>query len=226
MNSRGGSSTASQSMFSALETISARKPLVVVMGPVAGSGGYFVSLPGRWVIARPGTLTGSIGVLTGKLVTSGLWEKLTATRETIALGRHATLESDERPFSAEEREIVEGQVASVYRSFVGLVADKRHLERGAVQAVADGKVWTGAQALEHRLIDELGGVEAGIARARADANLPDDTPAFEVQPPKKSAPPRTLPTGAALASYLFEGVSLLNRARALAVMNVITTDDR
>lgn len=225
VNSRGGSSTASQAMFAALETIAAHKPLVVVMGPVAGSGGYFVAMPGRWVVARPGTLTGSIGVLTGKLVTSGLWEKLTATRETVALGRHATLESDEKPFTPEERRIVESQVGSIYRSFVNLVANSRHLERDAVQAVADGKVWTGMQALERKLIDELGGLDAGIAKARALASLPETVPAFEVQPPKRSMPPRTLPTAAALASYLFEGISVLNRAPALTVMNVITEPD-
>jgi protease-4 len=223
VNSRGGSSTASQAMFEALETVAARKPLVVVMGPVAGSGGYLVAMPGRWVIARPGTLTGSIGVLTGKLVTSGLWDKLTATRETIAMGRHATLESDERLFSPEERQIVESQVGSVYRSFLNLVANSRHLERDAVLAVADGKVWTGAQALERKLIDELGGVDAGIAKARALASLPDAAPAYEVQPPKRSAPPRTLPTAAALAAYVLEGIRMLNVAPALAVMN-LTTD--
>jgi protease-4 len=224
VNSRGGSSTASMAMYAALETIAAHKPLVVVMGSVAGSGGYFVALPGGWVIARPGTLTGSIGVLTGKLVTSGLWEKLTAARETIAVGRHVTLESDERPFSPEERQIVEAQVASVYSSFLNLVAASRHLERPAVEAVAEGKVWTGAQALERKLIDELGGLEAGIRKARSLASLPDGTPAYEVQPPKRSTPPRAIPTAAALAGYLIDGVKLMNRAPALAVMNVITED--
>src|SRR5205814_5512695 len=75
VNSRGGSATASEAMCAALDVVASRKPLVVVMGPVAGSGGYLVSMPGAWIVARPGTLTGSIGVLTGKLVTSGLWEK-------------------------------------------------------------------------------------------------------------------------------------------------------
>jgi protease IV len=225
VNSRGGSSTASVAMYEALRTIAASKPLVVVMGPVAGSGGYLVSMPGGWVIARPGTLTGSIGVLTGKLVTSGLWDKLTATRETIALGKHATIESDERPFSPEERSIVEAQVGHIYTAFMDLVATSRHLDRKAdVEPVAGGRVWTGAQALERKLIDELGGLEAGIAQARSLASLPDSTPALEVQPAKRSAPPRTLPTAAALAGYLFDGLEVLNRAPALTVMNLITRD--
>ena len=92
-------------MRQALTVVAARKPVVVVMGPIAGSGGYWVATPGSWIVARPGTLTGSIGVLSGKLVTGGLWQKLLFNRETIAFGDHVLLENDERPFSEEERAI-------------------------------------------------------------------------------------------------------------------------
>jgi len=222
VNSRGGSSTASEAMRQALQVIAKSKPLVVVMGPVAASGGYWVAAPGRWVVARPSTITGSIGVLSGKLVTGGLWSKLMANRETIALGRHATIESDERPFSAEERQIVQAQIDHVYSLFLELVAGARKLPRSDVEQVAAGKVWTGRQALDRKLIDELGGLEAGIARARSLAGLPERTPAREVHPPKKSAAPKTLPTAAALAGYLVEGVTILNRTGVLAVMDVLT----
>src|SRR5207247_2079313 len=84
--SRGGSSTASEAMRLALNVIAKRKPVVVVMGPVAGSGGYWVATPASWIVARPGTLTGSIGVLGGKIITGGLWPKLLFNRETIAFG--------------------------------------------------------------------------------------------------------------------------------------------
>jgi protease IV len=224
VNSRGGSATASEAMFAALEVVAAQKPLVVVMGPVAGSGGYMVAMPGRWIVARPATLTGSIGVLTGKLVTSGLWEKLMATRETVALGKHATLEGDERPFSAEERKIVEALVGHTYGQFLDLVARSRKLDRSDVEAVAGGRVWTGAQALERKLIDEVGGLDAGIARARELAGLAAGVPAYEVQPPKKSGPPRTLPTAAGMAGYLLDGIQLINRTAMLTVMNLITRD--
>jgi protease-4 len=222
VNSRGGSSTASEAMRQALQVIAKSKPLVVVMGPVAASGGYWVATPGRWVVARPSTLTGSIGVLSGKLVTGGLWSKLMANRETIALGRHATIESDERPFSAEERQIVQAQIDHVYSLFLELVAGARKLPRADVEQVAAGKVWTGRQALDRKLLDELGGLEAGIARARSLAGLPERTPAREVHPPKKSAAPKTLPTAAALAGYLVDGVTILNRTGVLAVMDVLT----
>src|SRR5260370_30195833 len=88
VTSRGGSPTASEAMRQALELIAKRKPLVIAMGPVAGSGGYLVATPGQWIIARPGTLTGSIGVLTGKLVTAGMFSKLLVNRETVAFGNH------------------------------------------------------------------------------------------------------------------------------------------
>ncbi len=88
-------------MRQALDQINSRKPLVVVMGPVAASGGYWVATPGRWIVARPSTITGSIGVLSGKLVTGGLWEKLHAGRESVVFGRHAAMSSDERMYSRE-----------------------------------------------------------------------------------------------------------------------------
>jgi protease IV len=220
VNSRGGSSTASEAMRQALATIARSKPLVVVMGPVAGSGGYWVSTPGRWIVARPSTLTGSIGVLSGKLVTGGLWAKLMVNRETIARGRHATIEGDEKPFTAEERQIVQSQIDRVYAAFLDLVAGSRELARRDVEPVAMGKVWTGRQALERKLVDAMGGLDAGIAKARQLAGLPDRAPAREVQPPKKAAPPRTIPTAAALAGYLAEGVTLLNRTAVLAVMDL------
>jgi protease-4 len=106
VNSRGGSVTASEAMRQALDVIGVSKPLVVAMGPIAGSGGYWVAMPGRWVIARPSTLTGSIGVLSGKVVTGGLWSKLQFNRETIAFGKHATLDGEDRPYTAEERQIM------------------------------------------------------------------------------------------------------------------------
>jgi protease IV len=224
VSSRGGSVTASEAMRQALEVVARSKPLVAVMGPVAASGGYWVSTPARWVVARPSTLTGSIGVLSGKLVTAGLWSKLMVTRETIALGRHATLEADEKPFSAEERQIVQSQIDRTYGIFLDLVAGSRRLQRDEVEPVAAGKVWTGRQALERKLVDELGGLDAGVRKARSLAGLPDSAPASEVRAPKKPAQPRELPTAAALAGYLADGVKLLNRAPALALMDLLTDE--
>ncbi len=224
VNSRGGSATASESMRAALEVVAARIPLVVAMGPVAGSGGYLVAAPGKWIVARPSTLTGSIGVLTGKLVTGGLWAKLMVNRETVALGRHATMESDERPYTAEERQIVQSLIDRSYAWFLDVVAQARKVNRPDLEPVAGGRVWTGRQALDRKLVDEMGGLDAALRKARELAGLPDRTPAREVHPPKRSVAPRTMPSAVGLVGYLADGIKLINRTPTLAVMNFWSDD--
>jgi protease-4 len=222
VNSRGGSSTASEAMRRALQVVASRKPLVVVMGAVAGSGGYDVATPGAWIVARPGTLTGSIGVLGGKIVTGGLWPKLLFNRETVAFGEHATMYSDERPFSEEERELLRKEIDHIYRGFLDVVAKARKMTPDDLHPIAQGKVWTGRQALERRLVDELGGLESGARKARALAGLPDRTPMREVRGPRRTIPPlaeATAPAG--WLGYLLEGLTLLNRAPALTVMEYL-----
>jgi protease IV len=220
VNSRGGSSTASEAMRRALQAIAARKPLVVVMGPVAGSGGYEVATPGAWIIARPGTLTGSIGVLGGKIVTGALWSKLLFNRETIAFGEHVTINSDERPYSDVERDIVRREIDHIYRSFLDVVAKARKMTVDQLRPNADGKVWTGRQALERGLVDEMGGLDAGARKARLLAGLPERAPLREVRGPRRYTPPLPAPA-TAWFGYLLEGLTLLSRAPALAVMEYL-----
>ena len=221
VNSRGGSSTASEAMRLALNVLAARKPVVVVMGAFAGSGGYYIAMPASWIIARPSKLTGSIGVLTGKLVTGALWQKLLFNRETVAFGDRVTLYSDERPFSDEERNLVREDVDRVYRGFLDIVARARKMTTDELQPIAQGKVWTGRQALERKLVDELGGLEAGISKARALAGLKEDTAVREVRGPKRAIPPLAGAAAAGWLGYLLEGLTLLNRAPALAVMEYL-----
>jgi protease-4 len=219
VNSRGGSSTASEAMRQALAVVASRKPVVVVMGPTAASGGYWVATPGSWIVARPGTLTGSIGVLSGKLVTGGLWQKLLFNRETIAFGDHVLLESDERPFTDEERAIVRADIDRIYASFLKLVGAARKMTSEEVDAIGQGKVWTGRQALERKLVDQLGGLDEGIAKARALAGLPEKAPVREPRGPKRLIPPLAeAAPAAAWLGYLVEGLKVLSRAPALAVM--------
>jgi protease-4 len=222
VNSRGGSSTASEAMRSALEVIAKRIPVVVVMGPVAGSGGYFVATPGSWIVARPSTLTGSIGVLSGKFVTSALWTKLLVNRETVAFGEHVNLNSDERPYTDEERKIVRAEIEQVYSYFVDLVARSRKMTPDEVQPVALGKVWTGRQAMERKLVDEMGGLDAGIRKARDLAGLTEAAVAREVRPPKRMITPRAEAVAAAgWLGFMLEGLTMLSRAPALAVMEYL-----
>jgi len=224
VNSPGGSATASEAMRQALEQVSIRKPLVVAMGSVAGSGGYFVATPGRWITARPSTLTGSIGVLSGKIVTGGLWAKLLFNRETIAIGEHVTIEGDEKPYTEAERRIVQSQIDRIYHLFLDRVGRSRTMSPEDVHAIAAGRVWTGRQALERNLVDELGGLEAAIRKARSLAGLKDDAPAREVRVPRKLIPPLALPSAAAYAGYLLDGIKLVNRAPALVVMEFLPSE--
>jgi protease IV len=224
VNSRGGSATASEAMRQALEQINARKPLVVAMGPIAGSAGYWVATPGRWIVARPGTLTGSIGVLTGKLVTGGMFAKLNVHRETISFGKHVTMGSDERPYSKEERQIVKGEVERIYELFLDVVGRARGMTREHLHPIAAGRVWTGRQAFERQLVDELGGIDAAVRKARSLAGLQENAPAHEVRAPRRMIPPQAAAGAAGYIGWLLEGVALLNRAPALAVMNFITEE--
>ena len=224
VNSGGGSATASEAMRQALELIAKRKPLVIAMGAVAASGGYLVSAPGQWIVARPGTLTGSIGVLNGKIVTGGLFSRLLVNRETVAFGDHITMEGDDDPFTDEERKIVQEQIDRIYELFLEAVASSRKMTRDEVHPIAAGRVWTGSQALDRKLVDELGGLDAAVRKARSLAGLSASTPAREVKAPSKQVAPRAMPTAAALAGYVLESIGLLSRAPALAVMEYFPPD--
>ncbi|HEX7086101.1 MAG TPA: S49 family peptidase, partial [Vicinamibacterales bacterium] len=139
------------------------------------------------IVAQPGTLTGSIGVITGKIVTGGLYEKLGANIETVAFGRNAALASPARPFTAEERERVTAQMKHIYDEFVRKAAESRKMTIEQLHAVAQGRVWTGRQAHERGLVDELGGLDTAIAAAKARANIPADSDVeIVVYPPRRS----------------------------------------
>ena len=224
VNSRGGSATASEAMRQALEQINARKPLVVAMGPIAASGGYWVATPGRWIVARPSTLTGSIGVLSGKLVTGGLWEKIHANRETVAFGKHASIGSDHIPYSKEERQIVKGEIDRIYELFLAVVGRARGMTRDELHPIAAGRVWTGRQAQDLKLVDELGGLDAAVRKARSLAGLNEGAPAREVRAPRRMIPPREYAGATGYVGWLLEGVALLNRAPALAVVQYLADE--
>lgn len=221
VDSRGGSATASEAMRQALGLVAARKPLVVVMGPVAGSGGYWVATPGSWIISRPGTLTGSIGVLTGKLVTGAMWAKLLFNRETVAFGEHVMLENDERPYTDEERTIVRREIERIYGQFLDVVAKARKMSTDEVHPIAAGRVWTGRQALERKLVDEMGGLDAGVRKARALAGLPETAPVREARASRRAVPPPAPAPAVGWLGYALEGMALLSRAPALAVMEYL-----
>jgi protease-4 len=172
VDSPGGSALASDLVQRRLELTVAAKPVVVSMSDVAASGGYYIAARASRIVAEPGTLTGSIGVVTGKLATGRFQEEtLGATHDVLARGAHAGLYSTLRPFDEAERELVARRVDDVYQRFVGHVAAGRKLTRERVHELGQGRVWTGEDALAVGLVDELGGLDAAVAAARAAAGL-------------------------------------------------------
>ncbi|MEY9213630.1 signal peptide peptidase SppA [Thermobifida halotolerans] len=177
VDSPGGSYTASDVIWR--EVVLTRKagiPVVVAMGEVAGSGGYFVSAGADVIVAQPGTITGSIGVFVGKAVLSGLLGRLGITSDSIDGGRHAGMFSSDRPFHDTEWERVNAILDHIYDDFVAKVAEGRGMTREEVHEVARGRVWTGRDALEKGLVDELGGLETAVRLARDRGTLPPFAP--------------------------------------------------
>ncbi|GAA3988440.1 signal peptide peptidase SppA [Thermobifida alba] len=177
VNSPGGSYTASDVIWrEVVLTSRAGTPVVVSMGEVAGSGGYFVAAGADVIVAQPGTITGSIGVFVGKAVLSGLLDRLGIASDAVDGGRHAGMFSSNRPFSDTEWERVNTMLDHIYDDFVGRVAEGRGMTREQVHEVARGRVWTGQDALAKGLVDEVGGLETAVRLARDRAGLPPFAP--------------------------------------------------
>jgi protease-4 len=177
VDSPGGSYVASDTIRREVELARrAGKPVIVSMGTLAASGGYFVSMAADTIVAQPGTLTGSIGVLAGKGVVRDLVAKLGLTHGEVAAGEHALMFSSRREFTPGEWERLQLWLDRVYEDFTAKVAAHRGLSREHVHDVARGRVWTGADAAERGLVDELGGLADAADLARKKAGLPIDAP--------------------------------------------------
>jgi len=180
VNSPGGSYTASDVIWREVVRLrAAGKPVVVSMGDVAASGGYFIAAPADVIVAQPGTVTGSIGVIMGKPVLRDLFGRAGVATESItetAGSSVATMFSSSRPFSDPEWERINQWLDAVYADFTQKVADGRRLPLERVHELARGRVWTGADAIANGLADEAGGLREAIAIARTRAGLPDSAP--------------------------------------------------
>jgi len=216
VDSGGGSATASEAMYQALARLAAKKPVVALMGSVAASGGYYVTAAAQWVVASPGTLTGSIGVLTGKLVEGPLLKKLLANRMVLHRGESALLQSSDKPYSERERQVEWESISSIYELFLRRVAKARRTSTDEIDAVGGGRVWTGEQAYAHGLVDELGGLKAALAKVRELAKLPPHTASREMQAGAQP-PPLPDPSLASAFSYALESTKLFSPSRALCL---------
>jgi protease IV len=188
VDSPGGSPLASDIVWRAAVRARERgKPLIVSMSDVAASGGYYVSVGADAIVASPASITGSIGVFVLRPVLGGLFEKLGIGSASLQRGAHADILNSAKPLSPESRARLRSEVASIYGLFVDRVAAGRGLDHASVDAVGQGRVWTGAQALEHGLVDELGGLHTATRRVAQKLGLdPDADIALVVYPQPKS----------------------------------------
>ena len=171
VNSPGGSGSASDVIAREVQNTVALKPVIVSMGDYAASGGYYVSAPATTIVADPTTITGSIGVFFGKFVLKGLFDKMGLTNDYVDFGKGGSFASPSRRWDLEDQAKVEGLASRFYDRFLSLVAEHRHMDVAAVHAVAEGRVWTGLQAKEVGLVDELGGFDKALTIAKDKAKI-------------------------------------------------------
>jgi protease-4 len=229
IESPGGSSLASDVMWRELSLLGKNKPLIVSMGTVAASGGYYVASASKNIFALPLTITGSIGVFYGKADVSGLLDKIGVTIDTYKTAPRADAESFFRGFTPEEEQELHRKVEQFYDTFLDRVSRGRGLSKEQVDAVGRGRVWTGQQALERRLVDRLGGLREALDAARAAAHLPVDAPIIEVPRETESLLEMVLHAagGSSRAPTPTETIppALRSLARALAPLLVYRSDE-
>ncbi|HET6374018.1 MAG TPA: signal peptide peptidase SppA [Candidatus Polarisedimenticolia bacterium] len=187
VDSPGGSAVASDLIWRETQLARKEKPVIISMSDLAASGGYYVSAGATKIVAQPGTLTGSIGVVAGKLVTKDLYEWLGLSRDEIQLGDHAAYYYDGKRYSDEEKAIYWKFMHKVYGKFTQCVADGRGMTTEAVDQVGQGHVWSGSRAKDLGLVDELGGLSTAVRLAKTEAGIPDtESVALVFLPEKKS----------------------------------------
>ena len=221
IDSPGGSATASEAMASALDELAKKLPVVAFMNNVAASGGYYVATPAQWIVAQPGTITGSIGVINGKPTTQGMFEKLRANRVELMRGANASYGSDVQPLTPEQEDQMRKSILSIYDLFTRRVAESRNMTQEQVDAIGGGRVWTGEQALENGLVDQLGDLRAALEKARELASLPDQAPLLIMHGGNKDAlAPRVAESvdPAASLRYVYENMQLVFNGRAQVLM--------
>lgn len=174
VDSPGGSYVASDTIWrEVMRARQAGKPVIVSMGDLAGSGGYFVAMAADKIVAQPGTITASIGVLGGKMLTSGLWEKVGLSWDEIHQGENATMFTGTRDYTPAEWGRFQAWLDRVYVDFTGKVADGRKLPKEKVLQIAKGRIWSGQDAKNLGLVDELGGYDTALKLAKKAANIPE-----------------------------------------------------
>ncbi|MGD1995351.1 MAG: signal peptide peptidase SppA [Anaerolineae bacterium] len=219
VESPGGSALASDLIWREVNRLKQRKPVVTLMGNQATSGGYYVSAPANAIVSQPFTLTGSIGIWGGKFVTAGLLDKLRIGREALQRGDRAGLYADSAPFTKEQREAIQEQIGLGYDRFKARVAEGRNMNLEQVEEIARGRVWTGRQALKRGLVDELGGFENALRRAKSLAGLDPHQwyPTVTVRAPQQTQLPRPHLSSEGTLTVVMESWQALGREHVWAL---------
>jgi len=187
VDSPGGSSVGSDVIWREVALARKVKPVIVSMSDVAGSGGYWIAMAATRIVAQPQTLTGSIGVLAGKFSIDGLLDKLGVTSEKMTFGEKADVFSPFRPFTTDERKVLKEEILWTYEQFLSKASEGRGLTRDEVDAVGRGRIWTGRQAKDLKLVDELGGLTMAVGLAKKEAAIDaDEEVRFDIWPKKRS----------------------------------------
>lgn len=187
VSSPGGSGLASDLVWHEILQTKEEKPVIISLGDVAASGGYYIALAGTTVFAEEGTITGSIGVIAGKAVLHGLYAQLGLDKEILTRGKRAALFSDYLAFGPAEQERMDIEIQSFYQDFVKKVAQCRSLSYETVDACAQGRVWSGRQAAARGLVDQIGGLEEALAELKYRVGLPDHWPVGVERFPKPAS---------------------------------------
>lgn len=187
VDSPGGSAVASDVILREAELLARKKPLVISMSDMAASGGYWISMSAQKIFALPETITGSIGIISGKFVLKGLYDKLGINKEIVKTSEFAGMYSDYRPFSDREKQKIMADMQGIYNEFLKKVAGNRKMAVADVDKIARGRVWSGQAALGLKLIDGLGGLNEALAEAKKLAHIPlSEKVGVRIYPQKKS----------------------------------------
>jgi protease-4 len=223
LDTPGGSAAAAETVWRAVEVTAREKPVIVSMGDYAASGGYYIAAAGDELLAQPSTITGSLGVFSGKFAMNGLYDWVGLNWGLVKRGRNADMFLDLQPWTDEQRELIRRQLEGIYGRFVEVVAGGREMTTDEVLSVADGRIYSGEQALELGLVDRLGGLREAIEAARSRAGLP---PGARVRVDVHPRPAGWLAslTGAATRGGAPEAGPLTDALREAAVWETLTQE--
>ncbi len=184
VDSPGGSALASDLMWREITRIKSKKPVVASMGDIAASGGYYISMGCTKIFAEPGTLTGSIGVVSGKIALKGLYDKIGVTTDVVSRGRNSGWMSSDEPYTASEREVLTRLMHDIYKQFTDKAALGRNMDVTQLENLAGGRLYSGQMAKQVKLVDELGTLDEAVADTKRLAGLKEDEKVERLYLPK------------------------------------------